>query len=72
LRRYKFITKRGKPQALGYTGYCGQVNCADGTHCIDEMSAAPYISSSHFSLDYVCSDTLMDAAAPYLLWQQVP
>lgn len=71
LKRYRIVEKRGRPQALGYTGLAGRACFEDGAERIREYNACCHVGKSHELYNYLYDTKLADLLTRYALWQEV-
>jgi hypothetical protein len=69
LRRYRYIERGARPQALGYTGaiFCDDAGELPGY--VDQTNVACYLGKEHSFMSYLCAPAVADMAAPYVLFE---
>lgn len=67
LRRYHWLFKGERPQALGMTG----LSWCDRTGCVQELDCCCCVGKTHDSLAYLNSHNLAELTRKYVLWSEL-
>lgn len=69
LRRYRFVDRRSRPNALGYTAFPWLSELGEGASRIEEQNVCAQIGNRHEMRAYFASPKVLDAMRHCALWQ---
>jgi hypothetical protein len=69
LRMYRFVERRSRPQALGYTAFPWLSELGEDASRIEQQNVSPQIGNNHDMRAYFASPEVMDELRRCVLWQ---
>ncbi len=69
LRMYRFVDRRSRPQALGYSALPRLSELGEDASRIEQQDVCPQIGNNHDMRAYFASPAVMDELRPCILWQ---
>mgnify|MGYP001219252917 FL=1 len=68
LKRYRFITKCGNPEALGYAGLARIHKLGETKERVQQWNVCRLVGRTHDLLSYLCNGSIMNRTRRYVLW----